>query len=371
MIWLLIVVVFAACAYQLVAITAVLRQLFAGGAGSEFRPPVSVLKPVHGVDPRFDEAIRSHAAQDYPEFELLFGVNDPADPAIPYIKRLQAGFPSRRIELIVSRAAAGNPKVGVLADLARAARHPVWLVNDGDIRVPPDYLGRVAAPLADPMVGLVTCLYRARPETAPAWWEALGIAVDFAPSTLVAPLVGVREFGLGATLVFRAADWDEMGGFEEIRDYLADDYQLAKRLTTGLNRRAAMSEVIVDTGISYPNWHSLWKHQVRWARTIRVSRPGGYLGLPLTQAGLWAAVALAFGHPTLAFPLLAVRILMAAASGILLERSPVAAAGFLLAPLWDVWAFAVWLAGLAGREVEWRGERFRLTPGGKLERPTA
>src|SRR5260370_23062134 len=167
------------------------------------------------------------------------------------------------------------------------------------------------------------------------------MAIDFAPSTLVAPFVGVREFGLGSTLVFRAEDLEKIGGFAAVADYLADDYQLAKRLTTGLGKRAVMSEEVVETGIGYDSWVGVWNHQVRWARTIRVSRPDLYPGLPVTHAGLWALVALMFGFPIYAGALVAVRMLTAFVAGVVLVRSGIAARWFWLAPLWDVFAFAV------------------------------
>ena len=308
-------------------------------------PPVSILKPVRGLDPHFYEAIRSHAEQEYPGgFELLFGVADAADPSVAVIERLAAAYPQQAIRVIHARTAAPNAKVGVLIDLANEARHPVLLVNDSDILVPAGYLRDVVAPLADPGVGIVTCLYRARGDSLSARWEALGIAIDFAPSVLVAPLVGVREFGLGATLVFRRQDLQRIGGFATLAAYLADDYQLARHLTQ-LGLRSHMSAVVVDTALGDDTWAGVWAHQVRWARTIRVSRGDGYLGLPTTHAGVWALLALISGFPLLALVTVLIRCVSAAAVGVGVLRSPVARAAFWLAPLWDLWAFAVWIAG--------------------------
>jgi ceramide glucosyltransferase len=354
-----------ACLYQLVSLIAALRQMTRREPGNGFTPPVSILKPVHGRDPRFYEAIRSHATQDYPEFEILFGVSDPLDPAIPDIQRLQSEFPDRAIRLIVGGLPYPNRKVGVLADLARQARYPVLLVNDSDILVEPGYLGRVVRPLASEEIGISTCLYRASAESLPGRWEALGIATDFAPSVLVAPLVGVREFGLGATLVFRAADLDRIGGFAALADYLADDYQLARRVTR-LGQRAVLARPVVETVLGDRTWAGVWRHQVRWARTIRVSRGGGYLGLPITHAGLWIALCLTAGLWWPAALLAALRIAAGLAAGWGVLRSPVALRWWPLIPLWDLWAFAVWCAGLAGNTVEWRGIRLRLNRDGKI-----
>jgi ceramide glucosyltransferase len=352
--------------YQLVALIAALRQMGRREEGGDFRPPVSILKPVHGRDPRFYEAIRSHALQDYPEFEILFGVSDPEDAAVADIERLRKEFPERAIRLVVSGREAANRKVGVLAELAGQARYPVLLVNDSDILVEPDYLRRVAAPLAGEGVGVVTCLYRAGAGNLPGRWEALGIATDFAASVMVAPLVGVREFGLGATLVFRAEDLERIGGFESLADYLADDYQLARAIT-GLGKRAVLSKVVVETSLGDAGWGGVWRHQVRWARTIRVSRGGGYLGLPVTHAGVWAALAALAGLWPVAAGLAGLRIAAGVAAGWGVLRSPIALNSWPLVPIWDLWAFVVWCAGLGGRTVEWRGLHLELSRDGKIK----
>jgi ceramide glucosyltransferase len=330
-----------------------------------FTPPVSVLKPVRGLDEGFLGAIRSHALQQYPEFEILFGVHDLDDPAVPVIRQLIADHPERSIRLIHATTQAPNHKVGVLADLARQAQYPVLLVNDADITVPPDYLRRVAAPLQDTGIGLVTCLYRATATSIAGRWESLGIATDFIPSTLVAPLVGVKEFGLGSTLCFRAADLEAIGGFHAIREFIADDYQLAKRITA-LGRRSLLSEVVVATTLSDPDWLAVWRHQLRWARTIRVSRGGGYLGLPVTHAGVWILANLLVGNYPLAVTLLVARLSMGVMGGFVILRHWPALLAAPLIPLWDLWAFVVWMMGLLGRTVHWRTSRATLTPDGRM-----
>ncbi len=365
MTYVLFVAGIAALLYQLIAIAAAVRHMLAREPDGETSPPVSILKPVRGLDPHFYEAIRSHAVQDYPEFEILFGVTDPDDPAIREIERLAREFPKTAIRLVPSFRQAPNGKVGVLCDLAAEARHPILLVNDSDIRVPHDYLQRVAGRLDDAENGIVTCLYRAHADSWPSAWEALGIAIDFMPSVLVAPLVGVREFGLGSTLAFRAEDLAEIGGFASIADYLADDYQLARRIT-GLGTGAVMAKVVVETNLGDNSWTGVWRHQVRWARTIRVSRGDGYAGLPVTHAGLWALISAVAGVWWLAGALAGARMIMALAGGVGAVGSRQALFGFILAPLWDLWAFAVWAAGLFGKTVEWRGRRLLLDRAGRI-----
>ena len=356
-----------AIAYQILAIYASLRHLARRAAykPSSFHPAISVLKPLRGLDPNTYQAFISQIRQKYPQFEVLFGVRDEADPAAAEVRRLQREYPDAPIRLIVGAEPAANGKVGVLRNLARHARYPVWVVNDSDIKVTPDYLAQVAAPLADESIGVVTCPYRAMAHTAPAAWESLGIATDFMPSTLVAQLVGVREFGFGSTLAFRAADLEHAGGFAAIADYLADDYQLAKRVTS-LGMRALLSTYTVETSLGDATWSGIWNHQIRWARTIRVSKGAGYAGLPITHAGVWIILAICTGAWLPAGVLGIARVLSALLAGSFVLRSPLAALCWL-SPVWDVYSFAVWAASYAGREVRWRDRVLAIDAEGRIQ----
>ncbi len=362
----LFLVCIAAASYQiamLLACVSYLRRQDPEPVGIAL--PVSILKPVHGLEPAFYEAIRSHALQSYPEFELLFGVSDPDDKVIPVIRRLQAEFPTIRIEIVVCKERGANPKVSKLIELSQHARNPLILVNDSDIRVGPEYLRHIVAPLSDPEIGLVTCLYRVTAKGLPACLEALGIATDFAPSTLVAPLVGVKEFALGSTLLFRAADLERIGKFAVISNYVADDYQLAKRIT-GLGKRVHLAREVVETSVQDSTWSGVWDHQIRWNRMIRVSRGDGYVGLPVTFATMWAMLAFASGHYLLAAGLVSLRISVALVAGIGVLRCPTAARCWPLIPVRDLFAVAVWAVALFGRTVRWRGENIKLERHGRI-----
>jgi ceramide glucosyltransferase len=368
------IVFLPAAGYQCLAIYAAVRHLlkrsrFRSGAAlnrARKQAGVSVLKPLRGLDPNTYEAFVSQIQQQYPRFEILFGVRDEDDPAAIEVRRLMRDFPDAPVRLIVGAASAANGKVGVLMELARQARYPLWVVNDSDIKVTPTYLSSVVLPFSDEKIGLVTCLYRARAHSLPATWEALGIGTDFMPSTLVAPLLGVREFGLGSTLAFRAADLNRLGGFAAVADYLADDYQLAKQITR-LGKRVLLSTYIVETSVNDSTWWGVWHHQVRWARTIRISKGRSYAGLPITHAGLWALIAAACGAWVPFTILLAVRIASALITGGLVLRSSIATALFWLAPVWDVYAFAVWTASYMSKEVRWRDRRLRIDAQGRIQ----
>jgi ceramide glucosyltransferase len=364
--WVLFGIVSIAAVYQLLALIAALVHRFRGAAlKAVVTSGISILKPVYGRDPGFYQAIRSHALQKYPEFEILFGVHALDDPATAEIQRLINEFPSLPIRLIVSSSKTPNRKVGTLLDLAREACYPLLIVNDSDITVPAGYLKDVTAPLSDASIGLVTCLYRAEGDDWPSRFEALAVATDFAPSTLVAPWVGVSEFGLGSTLAFRKADLERIGGFQAIADYLADDYQLGRKLHS-LGLCNVISEVVVSTWLSAESWSTAWRHQLRWARTIRLSRGGGYAGLPVTFATLWALLAAVYGLWPAALGLLAIRMAMALVCGGVVLGSAAVWKYFYLIPLRDLWGVAVWAVSLFGNTVEWRGRRLRLDREGRI-----
>jgi ceramide glucosyltransferase len=335
-------------AYQLLAIVACLFRGRSQEPGARSQN-VSILKPVSGAGGNLRAALASHAGLDA---ELLCGVSSIDDPAVAIIRE----FP--KIRLIECSTVTPNAKVGVLVDLVKQARYDTIIVNDSDILVGPDYL-RVIAPLADPRNGLVTCLYRAVGDTFAARFEALGVATDFAPSALVARLVGVDEFAMGSTLAFRRADLEKIGGFESFSDYLGDDYQLGHRLHS-LGLKCVLSDVVVQTHLG-GNWHDVWQHQVRWARTIRVSKFWGYLGLPVTFATFWAIWAMTCGDWRAGLALLAVRMTMAMVAG-----KKDALRLFFLIPIRDLFGVAVWIVALFGDTVVWRGRKLRLDREGRI-----
>ena len=362
---LLAVPALAAAAYYLLAIAAAIGWRRVPANPDAGLPPVSILKPLYGTDARLYAALRSHATQNYPEFEILFGVSDPGDPALAAVEKLQREFPALAMRVITVETTAPNPKAFVLEQLARQARYPVLLVNDDDIEVEKGYLAAVVTALAGPKVGLVTCLYRAQPESWPARLEAIGIATDFAPSVMVARLLGVAEFALGATMAIRAETLREIGGFEPIAAYLADDYQLGLRVTQR-GYRVEFAPVVVETGLGGASWRQVWRHQLRWARTIRVSRRGGYYGSLITQATLWSLVAFAAGQWMAGAAALGVRLVAGYVSGAIVLSDPEVRRWFWLMPLRDLFGLAVWLGGCFGTVVYWRGRKLRLDQEGRI-----
>ena len=332
-------------------------------------PSISILKPLKGADPEMYEALRSHCLQDYPEFEILAGVSSNDDPAAEVLNKLIAEFPQRKIHLVLCEKRLGaNGKVSTLAQLAPLAEHEVLLVSDSDIRVEPGYLRAIASELSQPDVGMVTCLYRGVPAgTLASKIEALSISADFAAGVLAARTVegGVR-FGLGSTMAFRRSDLEKIGGFEAIVDYLADDYELGKRISE-LGRKVDLSQTVVETHLPAYNWRAFFSHQLRWARTIRASRPAGYAGLVFTFTLPWALTAFLLRPDSLTQWLFVAAVVARYAMAVVCAGSVLrdqhSTRNLWLLPLRDFLAVVVWIGGLLGRTIVWRGERFQVKNG--------
>ena len=332
-------------------------------------PPVSILKPLKGTDPEMYESFRSHCLQDYPEYEIVFGVSDAEDPAVELVKRLQVEFPQRAIRLVVCDKNLGsNTKVSNLVQMLPEARYQYLIVNDSDIRVERDYLQRVVPPLTDPQVGMVTCLYRGvASATLGSRLESLGISTDFCGGVLAARLLEGIRFGLGSTLVFRRSDLNAIGGFEALLDYLADYYEIGNRIVA-LGLEGRLSKVVVETFLPPYNAREFVDHQLRWARTVRDARRWGYLGILWTFGLPWALLALIAAHGAAwAWGLLGATAIMRLAMALVVGRVVLEdrhVVPFLwLVPLRDFVALMVWMASFAGHTVAWRGDSFTLKDG--------
>lgn len=366
----------AGLGYYLVALWSARAFLRRRRFPADFAPSVSILKPLRGIDPGMAEAFASHCRQEYAgDYEILFGVSTFEDPAVAAVQQLQAEFPERTIQLIVCPRTLGpNGKVSNVAQLLAHARHDFVVINDSDIRVGPHYLAQIVAPFAPVAgrcapVGLVTALYRGGAHgTLGSKLEALGIATDFAPSVLTARfLEGGLHFGLGSTLAMSRAALEAIGGLTPLADYLADDYQLGSRIhAAGFS--VELAHEIVETSV--PGWSSsgFVTHQLRWLRTVRESRRGGYAGLIFSYGLAWAFFNLittglslpAFALFSLAL-LFRVSLALGVGVGILRDRQ-------VLRDLWlllprDLIALTLWAWSYASDTVSWRGEHFTLRDG--------
>jgi ceramide glucosyltransferase len=338
-----------------------------------FTPPVSILRSLKGLDPQMYLAFRSHCLLDYDEYEVLFGVSDPDDPALGLVKKLQEEFPLRQLRAVHCPLMVGlNGKVSNLAQMLPQARYEYIVINDSDIVVPSDYLRSVMAPLAQPGVGMVTALYHGiAGTTLGSRLEALGLSADFMGGVLVArALEGGIHFALGGTIATSKAVLTAIGGLEPLAAYLSDDYELGSR-TAAAGYRVELADTIVETAVPDYSFRDFWTHQTRWARTVKACRPAQYFGLIVTFALIWAVFAVltapfAWWTWLILFAAAVTRLASAVVVGRRVMDDPQVARALWLLPLRDLLALAVWVVSYAGNQVEWRGQRFKLRKG-KLE----
>ncbi len=357
--------------YYVLATLAALRFFRRGRArqSANYTPPVSVLKPVRGLDFQSYENFASFCRQEYPDYEILFAVNDDADPAVPVIRRIIAEFPEREIRLLVGAEHFGaNTKVNKLARLAREAQGELLVLSDGDVRVGPRYLREVVAPLADRRTGAVTSFYRGIAEkNLGAEIEAVSASSDFFAGVLMAEWVEGITFALGASIATTKEWLGKIGGFEAIADALADDYELGHRIAKARGE-VVLSREVVWTMYPAHTLRSFWDHQVRWARTVRLCRPLSYVGLLFTQGLPWALLAAMVapvkwvaGVYLLAYLIL--RFAMAWTVGIWGVGDQVLRRKIWLVPLQDAVHFVIWLASFGSNHVRWGNVEYVIRQG--------
>lgn len=357
----------APIAYYLLTIFAA-RRFFAARTplSSDFLRPVSILKPIYGLDRDAYENFASFCRQDYPDFEILFCVSDENEPALPVINKLIADFPHRAIRLLVGSEPMGvSDKVNKLCRLTREARHDLLIVCDSDVRVEPGYLRTVVAPFRDPSIGAVTCLYRGLTDGSfAADLEALGNSIDFAPGVLAARFLSGVNFTLGATIVTTKGRLAEIGGFESLVNYFSDDYEVGNRIAAR-GRRIELSTLPVSVVYPRETLGDAFRHQVRWNASIRCSRPDGHFGLIVTQGLAWTVVAAAIA-PTMALAVayvaayIVLRPAMAWTVAVWGMHDDLARRKIWMSPLRDAFGFAAWIASFLPQRIHWRGQEFYI-----------
>jgi ceramide glucosyltransferase len=346
---------------------AVRPELPAGRAAS---PIISVLKPLAGIDDGLEENLRTFFEQRYEHFEILFAVRSREDPAIPLVERLRARYPAIPSQLLITgEPPYPNAKVFSLDRMLAAARHDLIVMADSDVRVTPDMLATFAAEFQDQRLGLATCPYRAVP--GPSFWstlEAVGLNTEFIAGVLVARLLEGMKFALGPTIAARREALERIGGFDAVKDFLAEDYVLGK-LVAERGYGVALSSYVIEHRIGSQKLAANLSHRLRWNRSTRRSRPLGYVGQiftnPIPLALLLFAVKPAW------WPVLVVTALFRAAKGWATAgyalRDPLVRRLWWLVPLQDVASFLVWISGFFGNTILWRGRRYYVLPDGRFE----
>ena len=333
------------------------------------RPPVTVLKPLYGAEPGLYENLRSFVDQDYPELQIVFGVRSAEDGALPVARALIAERPQSDIALVVDPRVAGrNLKVANLVNMLPAARHDTLVFADSDTHVGADYLSAVTGPLQAPATGLVTCLYKGRPTSG--LWSRLGalhINFGFLPSALLGEALGAGGGCFGATIALKRAVLDRIGGLAVVRDELADDHRIGAAVRD-LGLATMLSPYIVETSVAEKSLACLWRHELRWARTVRAMAPVGFVGSVVTHAvaiATLAAFLCGLSLTSLGFLAMscALRWATAGATARILGLPVV---GLWLLPLRDLLSFAVFVGSFCGRSVSWRDQLFRIEPSGRI-----
>jgi ceramide glucosyltransferase len=339
----------------------------------KFHPPITILKPICGIDSDAYENLASFCQQDYPQYQLIFAVLEREDPGIEIVQKVIHDFPDLDIQLIIGEATTtigANRKVSNLVNAFTKAKYDILVIADSDIRVGRDYLQRVIQPLKAENVGIVTCLYRSLAQGLVATLEALGTATEFQAGVLVSRQLEGVKFALGQTIVIRKKVLEAIGGFTAISDYLADDFQLGY-LSAQAGYQVVLSDFVVEHVLATTTLVDSFKRLIRWARGVRVSRPWGYLGLIFTHGTATSLLFLiATGGSTLGWVVLAttwtIRLIMAWIIGVNILNDPQAKKIIWLVPLRDIISFAIWLYSFMGNTIEWRGRRLKLTKSGKL-----
>ncbi|MBI1920872.1 MAG: bacteriohopanetetrol glucosamine biosynthesis glycosyltransferase HpnI [Geobacter sp.] len=360
-------------AYSLISLFCGRSYFGRSHAAADHTPSVTIIKPVKGRDAESYENFASFCRQDYPVHQIVFAVADAEDPAIPVIHRIMADFPDVDIELVIDRRIHGpNYKVCNLMNAWPKAKHDIVIVCDSDIRVVASFLREVCAPFSDPQVGLVTSLYRTSSVqgTASAL-EALGFTTEMVPNVMTALKLEGLSFALGASMAVRREAVEKIGGFAVLVDYLADDYQLGNQVFKA-GYRLELSDCFVESVMRRERLSTVLSRQLRWARTMRVSRPGGYLASGITQPfplALLAIVIAGFSVSGIAAAALlyAVRFSVALVYSRAFVRDNLLPRWLWLLPMRDALSFATWALSFLGDRVRWRGHLFRVLPGGKLK----
>lgn len=360
----------AAIAYDVIA-AARLRTLrkSAAPAAKASSPPVTVLKPVAGIETELFENLCSFVDQQYPQFQVVFGVSHPSDPAIEVIERVIARFRGADLALTVGDGVVnGNPKVANLSTMIERAKYDLLIISDADMRVDPSYLTTIAASFDDPRVGAATCLYCGVP--AGGFASTLGamyINEQFAPSVLIANLVEPLTYCFGSTMAVRRSVLDEIGGLDALSAHIGDDYLLGK-LVTERGYTVSLAPFVARNIVHEAGLRSLTRHELRWARTIRAQRPSGYASLVITQPVLCALALLASTRGSSA-----AWIALAAAVASRIAVAEAASRAFRVprVPLWalpirDALTAAVWAGGFFARNVRWRDRRYAIGDGGRV-----
>jgi ceramide glucosyltransferase len=362
----LLLLLAGALVYSLLTVIAALRYLAVQPPELRLAEPVSILKPLAGLDLDLESNLRTFFEQDYPSFEILFAVREADDPAIPVVEKLGREYPKVPSRLLVTgEPPYPNAKVFSLERMLQASAYDLLVMSDSDIRVTPALLRTIAAEFQDPKLGVATCPYRA--VAGLSFWsglEAIGMNTDFLAGILVARMLEGMRFAVGPTIAARRHVLESIGGFERLKDYLAEDFAMGK-FAAEAGHGVSLSWYVIEHHIGSSDFRHNAAHRLRWTRSTRRSRPAGYMGQLFTMPLPWALLVTAWNPAW--WPVLPVTLAIRGMSAwIVSERVLHARINWLLLPLEDIAGFCFWMAGFFGNTITWRGRRYRLEPDGRF-----
>jgi len=341
-----------------------------------FTPPLSLLKPLHGAEPHLEEHLTTFFEQDYPQYEILFCTRSPDDPGLAIARRVAERYPQIPAKFFsTGEPPYINAKVRSMELMEEAAAYDILVISDSDVRVTPDYLRAVALPFSDPRVGGITCPYRGVAAEGGLWarLEAVGMSVEMTSGVLVARMMEGMQFTLGPTMAFRRETIRRMGGFRVTADYCADDFVLGNE-TFKLGQTIVLSHHAIDHMVINASLVQSLKHQVRWMKSTRFSRPKGHFGTALTFSmpfGLLGLIAgIAVHHAAVGIGLFAWGVASRLALSIAVGNWVVGDGDWfnllVLYPIRDLMGFCFWAASYISSKILWRGRVFQLLPGGRM-----
>ena len=355
-----------ALVYSALTVIAALRYLAVRPPELRATEPISILKPLAGLDPGLEANLRTFFEQDYPAFEILFAVREADDPAVAVVEKLRQEYPSVPSRLLITgEPPYPNAKVFSLDRMLHASAHDLLVMSDSDIRVTPTLLRTIAAEFQDPKLGIATCPYRA--VGGPSFWskiEAIGMNTDFLAGILVARMLEGMRFAVGPTIAARRRVIESIGGFDRLKDYLAEDFVMG-RFAAEAGHGVSLSSYVIEHHIGSADFSHTAAHRVRWTRSTRRSRPAGYVGQLFTMP-LPLALLLTAWNPALWPVLLVALAIRGVAAWAVSELVLHARINWLLLPLEDIAGFCFWIAGFFGNTILWRGRRYMLESDGRF-----
>ena len=368
--WLCLIPIIGGSIFSLLTVATVKRFFKRTPQNNHFTPPVSVLKPVRGLEKNLKQNLRTIATQDYPNYQVIYSVQDPKDPAYPIIKEIQAEFGSDNISVVISRVEAGaNGKVNNLLGAMEEASHDIIIISDSDTHLRPDYIKNIVNPLANPEVGCVCTPFKVT--KADSWYEKMELLTmnaDFMPSVMFAEVTGASNSCLGPSIAIRRSTLERLGGLESLADYLVEDYEIGRRVWTS-GQKMVLLPYLIDVVVDLASWKNWWSHQVYWDQNTYLARPGAFISTILIRSIPFALIFALLRWDIIGLGVLVATIIIRMITAMMVAQTmqdKETIKTLYLLPFRDAVGLIFWGLAFTQRTVIWRGVEFKLTSHGKM-----